>query len=743
MDFIHLPNPYDFANPVNNPYLFVGRDAEIDEIKYYLEHASKAARPINLAIIGERASGKTSFLNMIEIEAKKRDFCVVRVDLDESDAETQLAFFYKIFDSILTEACNIGAYGGIKGKTYETYCDIVSTYDIPSDNIFCPFIFPIRYAKAMSRNNTSIALPDNNFKRDIISIQQELKRPIAILFDECDVLTHSRVHLQKLRNIFMNTPGFMLTITGTPVLFPIIDEVFSPIIRQFKKINIVPFDEEVDTEVCIKRPLENIGITEPSVLFDFETYHDVNEIHNLTGGRPYEIQLLCHFLFRRVQEKQAEQMKLTLEVLEDVLSELRTLQDVSARPIVNIIKNLDKKQLEALGILCSCNGNATFEQIWFNEYVFQKEYKWTKQSLFEQLSTFIELGVLTIEDEIIRFCGDDFDRIYCKYFSKTHKIDVYIQNMPFSFLIAANLGGYLRDDPVDDIFLSSSVQTGKIEKIDIRNLAEELSNLSSDKDPFSISPEIAEELYWAYIESLDLDKESFQAGIISIITPWATSRQWFRCYDKDSSCKVNEIIQHLEIPARRAREFNGDLQVEIYILPVIPIDILSIKVKQTKNIKLKRKLSALHYNEMINAYLEDKDVENACFHGELAYSYNSEIITNNLGYLYLVSGKYERAYELFEEALKNNKDIPDIIIPSYNLAIIAAKKGNFEDAISRFQIVSAQTKDLGMIERKCACLLIPELSENEKELYFKEVNNPDLLDASLLAISIIKRFLEK
>ena len=74
----------------------------------------------------------------------------------------------------------------------------------------------------MNRGNADIILPDTNFKLDIIHIQKELNRPIAILFDECDVLIHSRTQLQKLRNIFMNTPGFMLVITGTPALFPVI-----------------------------------------------------------------------------------------------------------------------------------------------------------------------------------------------------------------------------------------------------------------------------------------------------------------------------------------------------------------------------------------------------------------------------------------------------------------------------------------------------------------------------------------
>src|SRR5215216_2866936 len=91
MDYSSLPNPYDFANPVNDPSLFAGRVSEMDEVKYYLNHAKTADRPINLAIIGDRASGKTSILNMIQYEAQRRGFCVVRVDLDETDGHSQLS----------------------------------------------------------------------------------------------------------------------------------------------------------------------------------------------------------------------------------------------------------------------------------------------------------------------------------------------------------------------------------------------------------------------------------------------------------------------------------------------------------------------------------------------------------------------------------------------------------------------------------------------------------------------------
>ncbi len=77
MDLSETFNPYDFANPVAEANLLVGREKEMDEIKYYLDNTKSAPRPINIALLGPRASGKTSILNITELEAKARGFSIL------------------------------------------------------------------------------------------------------------------------------------------------------------------------------------------------------------------------------------------------------------------------------------------------------------------------------------------------------------------------------------------------------------------------------------------------------------------------------------------------------------------------------------------------------------------------------------------------------------------------------------------------------------------------------------------
>jgi len=86
-------NPYDFGNPVSDERLFSGRNKELKEIDYYLQQAATAPRATNIALMGERASGKTSLLNMIEKKAQEKGLCTVRIDLNEGDVQQEIFFF--------------------------------------------------------------------------------------------------------------------------------------------------------------------------------------------------------------------------------------------------------------------------------------------------------------------------------------------------------------------------------------------------------------------------------------------------------------------------------------------------------------------------------------------------------------------------------------------------------------------------------------------------------------------------
>jgi hypothetical protein len=197
-------------------------------------------------------------------------------------------------------AFSSGAFGGRNGKVYFSYLNLISTYEI-ADIEEIPFVFAFQLAKAFKAGNKQLHVADDILTDDLTLISSTLKKPIIVLFDECNVLRKNRVILEKFRNIFMNMGGYMLVFAATDDFFPLMDEVFSPIMRQFKKIEIGPFKTEDDVFQCIYKPLRNIGFSrqDPFVLVPRIFSRDADM---LSGRRPYELQLICHTLFRRCQE---------------------------------------------------------------------------------------------------------------------------------------------------------------------------------------------------------------------------------------------------------------------------------------------------------------------------------------------------------------------------------------------------------------------------------------------------------
>jgi len=740
MDLCKFNNPYDFANPVSDVDLFVGRKDELEEIEYYLNHAKTAPRPINIVLLGTRASGKTSLLNMCEIEAKKRGFCTVRIDLDEDDAKTQLVFFNKIFDGIFSSVCESGKFEGKEGKTYDTYLDIVNTYKIPENKTFCPFLFPLQFAKAMGSGNINVSLSDHSYKNDLIKLRSEINCPIVLLFDEGNVLAHSRVHLEKIRNIFMNTSGYMLVFTGTPDIFPVMDDVFSPIVRQFKKINVGAFKEKEETEECIRKPLEKIGIN-PEEIFDFETYRDVNEIHDLSGGRPYEIQLICHILFRRVQEKRARKMKLNLSVLEDVRKELETSQDITIRPILKKIRNLKENQLSALNLLCACDGHVTFEQIWTIEYIFHGEKFWTKDTLNKELQYFINEGILKSEDNIIKFVGDDFDKIYTKYFAREQKIPLTFPEFPLEIFWRMRLNSFFRHikglSEILPWFFELDVN------IDISKIYTDMISKSSDDDIFVESPPIIQDLYLLMIKYRN--KKAIPIVEITLIFPWLNVRSWYHAENPNDTASINGCLDKVESIKERVNEVGGDLIVEKKELPIIPIEEIVQKIEKTANEKLRNSLARYHHYEMTEEYIEKSNTEEALFHANLSYRYNSNpkpYISNNLGYLFMSVGDWDKARCLLEKAIKDYKEPHELelALHNYNLGILEAKCGNFNEALAKINFCIDELRDVGKKERECGCLFIPRIENGE--LKYEEVRKqPDLLEIAVGAKNNLEKFL--
>lgn len=723
LDLSTVRNPYDWANPVTDYMVFAGRSDELKEIRYYLEYGRTATKPISIALIGQRASGKTSLLNMAQREARLKGFCTVRLVLDENDIVGEANLFFKLFDSLVVAVFEEGAFGGISGKVSNGYSKAVHAFSADIGDPEFPFLFPIQYAHAMGSGNASaVAFSTAGLSRDLSVIHAQVNKPIILLFDEGNVLSKSKVHLEKLRNLFEDLPGYMLVLTGTPELFPVMGDVFSPIVRQFKKIDVTNFRRVKDTIECITKPLESIGLQDQPILDDLLTQG--RDVHDVSSGNPYEIQLLCHIMFKRVQEKNATKMRLDLNVLEEVRKQLETSQQYSSRPILGSIQQLPSKLLSALGVMCPCRSPVQFDRIWAGEYLLYAESRWTKDSLHSAAEDLVERGLVRRSVEGLEFAGDDFDRIYAKYFARELGI---VLNLGIPISYAEFLDSELMRWCSSEVGLTpiwEGFDPLPQEIIDVKNTLDRMAN-DSEKTV------LAEPLGVSLYEIMIANRAHPHITIVHIKATfnWCTSQQvYYFAPDREVKEAAVEPLK------ARAISLGGSVECTFHQTPVIPVATLEHLVLATEDEAVRLALARMHVMGVFRAYSEN-DREDAFLNAELAYRFSQMHDAQNsniLGYAFMAMGKPDVAEGLFKTAIERASpgvDDPTKALAWYNLAVLHIQSGRAElgqkcldDCLTTLEAVSEPS------ERACVCLFVPHAATSGGVTIDEVKGGLDLLD---------------
>ena len=665
-DYSNYRNPYDFANPVSKKALFAGRKGIKSEIDYYLDQASKVTKPINLALLGDRSSGKTSLLNIIDIIAAEKSMLPIRINLDEGDAINQFTFFNKLFNTILDKACEAGAFGGLTKKTYQTYLALKNTLSIPEDQTYLSFQFPIQYVQVIkSGNQDLINVQDNSIEHDINLIQKEIGKTIVVTIDECNVIKSNKIILQKLRNIFMNQPGYMIVIAGTRDFFPVLDDVFSPIIRQFKRIEIEEFKNIDETKDCIRKPLSDAAINEEKLFKNGRIGSLLTDIHTLTHGKPYEIQLLCYSMFKRIQLKQTKHMILDVPVLEEVRAELRKGQQSDESEIIDCIENLNKEDLKALAVFFDAGEKSSIATLKCYEYIIYGDKRLKLSKFNDYFDKFIDLKILSQNEDGFKFNGDDFDAIYAKYYARKKGVLLLYLNWPFDFGIAQKLSITIRNR-------ASGLLTYSVNKRDAENedhapeLISKINEINTcingaDKDIFSEYEDEMESIFGILVEN---DRLNSSIRLYSIKLPLNQDIILLEYYsDISRAAEITEKLEKFLTPIiERADEFNVRITLEIHDVELPELNSMIKLLNQSENEKVRTIIAEDHCQKFADAYIYDQDRIKSKYYSTVIEAIEAnidELYLNNLAYFHLVEDDYTTSEKYLLRAFDKIKDIDE------------------------------------------------------------------------------------
>ena len=731
-------NPYNFQIPVKDPAIFIGRDAESFEIKYYMDQTCHAPLPVHIALIGERASGKSSILNMMKIWASEKQMLPVMVKLADDDAKTQLAFFFKIFDALLLTVAEQNGFGGIHGAVYETYTSLVHKYETTTHAASArfPFLFPRQYALAMQNGNTEASVTDTAYERDFQLICTEAKRPIMLLIDDAGFLANCPTILQKLRNNLMMTPGLMVALAATPDVLSTMNQVFSPIVRQVKKITLATFADPDDTEALIRAPLERLGY-KADLFFNFADKTSLYDVHDLSGGRPYEIQLICHTLFRRVEEERANKMTLDYTALEEIRKELSFQHDLNKRPLLAQLKGLEPEHLRALGLVANCSGTATVDQLISIRFVINGEQG---EGLPEAVQELVRRGFVAQDGNYLRTIGDEFDRFYIKYFAREFDIAVDFIEQPIDQYFASMLKKRIERLAKGVYILTYNRSGDPLEAYS--KILTSIGDPHCVDDLFSSQEDIVRTLYLANLECQA--QGAIQAKTLFLKNSWLQRPITIlpMLSDEDAKLQCEGLFKELEELVGRAKRVGWAASLKRSELPIQPPGIVVENLRRSANRRLRQRLAeGLTWDATI-AYLEGNipvTARKANEALELRADLPGKALTN-LGYLFMRIGEAGTAQDVLKQAVDMPGKRPLYpALPMYNLAMLKITQGAPEAALLILDDVVAGVSPSD--RAICKSLLIPVREGSTLGLTEHRLS-PDLISVCRDAREIVFRFLQ-
>lgn len=364
---IRIANPFQYLGPLSNPDLFMDREFELRDSYITCEQILRGGVG-GILIIGGRGSGKTSFIDALIRMLNERKVSCAKIDLDERMvAQENEVLFIR---TILTELLNASKTSGLlEENIIDKAISLLRGIETEME-ISLPGMKFIGTSSTSDKQFSYIILRDG--LRDFLKLLDEkgkadTRHGAILILDEGDLLTLNRGLMQIMRNVFQNMPCVGLVVTGSTHLLEQVSDVFSPIPRFFRKIELGQYPNDTIAHESIQKP---IGIAIKSLEEEgikIKVYHQEFEsiVVRETGRMPLDINLLSHFAW----DKAALRRALRGDIVElyfdfdKILLDQAISQLVGTREYASFIGELSDTEIILLQLLSKSPSKATIEEL--------------------------------------------------------------------------------------------------------------------------------------------------------------------------------------------------------------------------------------------------------------------------------------------------------------------------------------------------------------------------------------------
>ncbi len=461
---IQISNPFEYLGPLKNHEFFFDRHEELKNSLIVCEQILRGTSG-GVLIIGGRGSGKTSFVDELRRLLNQRNIANVKIPLNTSvvNPGDEVLLFRTIISELFKAAEEAQLLEKNIVRKILDYMDGLETnaeleIDIPG----------IKFIVNASKKGVQTKIPYivlrdglNDFIKFVNKNPKKgIRAGAIIIFDEGDVLTLNKDLLQILRNVFQDIPKIGLIVAGSTKLLTQVSEVFSPIPRFFRKIELGPYPRPEDVNTAIAVPLKHAC----KELYEKEI--NLNVIHNgfdpiiqmISGRMPMEINLLSYFAFD-VGAKYARierngnvslYMKVNKNLMDETIRQLR-----GAKEYDSFIDELKEKEKLFLDLLSRSLEKATVDELtllitlhelgdklqsfkitdicnFFNEYMGHRKKIQDVLDSIQQKAEKHKISVITLSLTGLSLLSveDQWIRSYFKFGWRYHDVDIELGIKP-------------------------------------------------------------------------------------------------------------------------------------------------------------------------------------------------------------------------------------------------------------------------------------------------------------------------
>jgi len=760
-------NPFD-RSALTDSKLLAARNNELRQIRFLLRNAFKQDNRIkSIMICGDRGVGKTSFLNLIEIDSSANNIIPIRLNLTESNSQNSNEFFWYLFSQTINTLFGIGLLGGQGGDIQNAIQKIIIS-DGLSDIINWVFKTPILRKNYLTNRNSTfefdLLMEDLKLlRKQVVSdnnVKFNSKTKFLFLVDESQNIYSNTKIIEEIRFIIQSQEiGFGFVFAGdTSFEKSQWDIVFGGTHREFEIIRLDYFEDVDCVKEYFRKSLESIDWTTKEIEEDLFYRFSVgcSQIYALTSGKPAWINEIAEKMFERCMKGEANILKFDRNAQNDVKNILLSSGQID-KVKLDFIDSLPTKFQKWIAKIFASELSTLNQVYFYSKFISTGENLLSLDEYRVFCEKLFDAGILVLGEDFERRSligynsqkrdNDFLDKPYIAFGANADSIKLWLQintDGRFGFRIAPPYFTFINFintelcmESGNVIIMGSDFQENYLsDVVRFTNFIAKINNGTFDivEVPYNYI-----NVLYKLFKRLTISKIR-QILFIKLIDNISNKTRTWNIYNTNEHNKLigfnnNSLkIQRLKSNVEYYNNLEHSYSLEIFIDNVLELNIekfqnLIIQSGDSKkrNIVIEDKMDSL-----VKYYIDEHNVDSsysvACFIYNLFEEGHDLSIRhlNNTAYIFIVKNEFEKVKALLKEAIKKienetigTEETGSAALVIYNMAVVAFEETNFDNALKLFQSVLVYCEEHETLDDKAGALFVVE--ENKDEIVLKEI----------------------